>query len=156
MKRLFFAAAVCAFALAGCGSATDAITFQAPPHYKAQASIGPFAQIWAGPDHNMIMVMALPTKIDLSKRADNSGNVIESDRQITICGGQPARFMTMRGTGFTVGGASPDPKSHPQNIEYLATIVSGKTYMAIYSRPLGESPDPAAEAAIHNICPRRQ
>lgn len=163
MMRRLIAAAVCLFAVAGCGSASDAVTFTPPPDYKAAASIGPFAQIWKGPNHNTMMLMAIPTRVDITKHVTQSpvgsGEVV-SDKAVAICGDQPARLADMHGDtiNITVGGSSApsSAKGPPQDVEFLLTVVNGKTYMAIYSRPLGSAPDRAAEAALHNVCPKPQ
>lgn len=164
MMRRLIAVAVCLFAVAGCGSASDAVTFTAPPDYKAAASIGPFAQIWNGPDHNTMMLMAIPTRVDISKHVTQSpvggGGDVVSDKAVTICDDQPARLADMHGEGISVsvgGSAAPTSvKGRRQDVEFLLTVVNGKTYMAIYSRPLGSAPDRAAEAALHNVCPKPQ
>ena len=157
MNHRAVALIVLACLLSGCGSASDAVTFTAPPGYKADVSIGPFAQTWSGPGHSLVMLMALPTKLDLDKPIQGSpvGNAtVQRDQKITICTNQPARFGEMIGSAEV--GSSPDPrqKGRNQEIEFVATAVNGKTYMALYARPLGSPPDRSAESAIRNICPR--
>jgi hypothetical protein len=143
--------------LSACGSASDAVTFTAPPAYKADVSIGPFAQTWSGPGHSMIMLMALPTKMDINKPMQGSpvGNAtIQRDQKITICNGQAARYGEMEGTSVAVGSPNPGGKRAAEEIEFVMTSIQGKTYMALYARPLGALPDRAAETAIHNVCPK--
>ncbi|HEX8806471.1 MAG TPA: hypothetical protein VF741_05960, partial [Candidatus Aquilonibacter sp.] len=41
-----------------------------------------------------------------------------------------------------------------QHIDVIATHLNGKTYLAMYLRPQGAPEDPAAEAAIHGVCPK--
>jgi hypothetical protein len=154
--RLMTSALLAMFALSACGSASDAVTFKAPPEFKPDVSIGPFAQTWHGPNHSAMMLMALPTKIDIEKRITNSpitNATIEHDRSITICGDQPARLEEMTGGQIQIGSPSPN-REEPQQIDFLATTVNGKTYMAMYIRPLGAAADPAAEDALRHICPR--
>jgi hypothetical protein len=151
-----FAALSMMLVLSACGSATDAVTFKAPPGFKLDVSVGPFMQTWSGPHGSVMMLMAIPTKIDLTKRIENSpvGSAkVERDEPLTICGNQPARLGEMTGTGVQVG--SPVPSGNQlQQIDFLATSVNGKSYMAMYVRPEHQPADPAAEAALRNICPK--
>ena len=152
--RLPLIASAAAF-IAGCGSASDAVTFQAPPSYQAKASFGPFMQLWSREPHTAIVLIALPVQTDLNKamsQADLKDTRIQKKEQIKICGGaQDAVFATLEGTAKTDPDAS---DSQPSEIEFLATDVRGKTYMAMYARPLRSAADPAAETAIRNVCPK--
>jgi hypothetical protein len=152
--RLLF---VCAFAavLAGCGSATDSITFKPPANYTMAASVGPFMQMWKGPQQSALMLMALPTKIDLAKAVSSSdikGAEIEKESTIAICGNQPAYYVSMIGDREEFGSAAPSGAAEKRQIDFLATNVNGKTYMAMYIRPVGAPADAGAEDAIHNVC----
>jgi hypothetical protein len=151
--RLFLLAGAVAF-LAGCGSATDAVTFQAPPSFHSKASVGPFMQVWAAAPHNAIVLMSMPVAIDLNKavsQADLSDARLQKKERIKICGGtQDALFVVLQGERKL----NDDSTSTPSEIEFLATDVRGKTYMAMYARPLHSPADPAAQAAIRNVCPK--
>lgn len=141
--------------LAGCGSATDSITFKPPANYTVAASVGPFMQMWKGPQQSALMLMALPTKIDLAKAVSSSdikGAEIEKESTIAICGNQPAIYVSMIGEREAFGSAAPSGAAQKRQIDFLATNVNDKTYMAMYIRPVGTPSDPAAEGAIHNIC----
>lgn len=153
MKRAIAAIAL-GCTLTACGSATDHVTFAPPPAYKATVSIGPLVQMWSGPGSSTIMLMALPTKLDLSKSIEPStvrGAKVQAERHITICGDQPAVDGKMIGNSAL---GSKNRIDKPQQIEFIATDVSGKTYMAMYMRPSGSPADGAAETAIHNVCPK--
>lgn len=143
--------------LTACGSASDAVTFKAPPGYVAQVSIGPFAQTWQGPHDGVLMLMAIPKPLDLNKplqTAPIASGKIERDEAIAICGNQPARYAEMTASKVVVGSATPDAEDRPEAIDFVATAIGGKTYMAIYIRPVGTAADPAAQAALRNVCPR--
>jgi hypothetical protein len=147
------AALAAAAALAGCGHAADSTTFTAPPNFRSVASIGPFMQIWeAGPENSLIL-FALPVKTNLDNAMQQAQVKDVQDMhqsKIAICGGQPAMFMTAQGVAST--GAKDSP---PSQIEMVVTDINGKTFMAMYDRPLHAPADPAAEAAIKNICAKQ-
>ena len=149
------AVSACAFALTGCGSASDAVTFKAPASYASAAQIGPFMQVWRGPQQSSLALMAFPGKIDLDK-AMTSSNVKDAQvlkqSTIQICGNQPAYYVSMIGNGEAFGTSSPGVTNEKRQVDLLVTDVGGKTYMAMYVRLVGTSADPAAEDAIRNVC----
>jgi len=151
--RLAFIAGALAF-LAGCGSATDAVTFQAPPSFHSRASLGPFMQLWTAAPHNDIMLLSMPTQVDWNKtlsQADLSDERLQKKERIKICGGtQDALLVILQGETKVDN----DSSSQASDIQFLATDVRGKTYMAMYARPLHSPADPAAESAIRNVCPK--
>ncbi|HET9031126.1 MAG TPA: hypothetical protein VFN49_13220 [Candidatus Aquilonibacter sp.] len=153
MKARLGLLAVFVLALTACGHATDSVTFTAPPAFHEKASFGPFMQIWEGEPHTVLMLMALPVAADLNKAMDQANlkdAKVQKNEHIKICGGsQDAVFAQLEGE-TTTGSSS----SGPSEIEFLATNVAGKTYMAMYARPLHTAPDSAAEAAIRNVCPK--
>lgn len=143
--------------LTACGTATDHVTFQPPPDFKSIVSVGPFMQMWSGPDKNMIMLMALPAKLDLEKSVIESpvkDATVEKQARITICNGQQAVYLNMIGNVKNSSASGDKAERDPQQIEFLATDVSGKTYMAMYIRPKGSPADTSAQSAIHNVCPK--
>lgn len=152
--RLFLTAGAIAL-LAGCGSASDAVTFHAPPSYQAKASFGPFMQVWSREPHSALVLIALPVQTDLNKaisQADLKDSHLEKKEQIKICGGkQDAFYAMLEGEAKFDANSSASERSE---IEFLATNLGGKTYMAMYARPLRSPADPAAEAAIRNVCPK--
>lgn len=152
-NRVVFAA-LAAAALTACGGhANDAVTFTAPAGYVSQASVGPFVQIWAGPNRQVMMLTAMPyANGDLNSSFDkyHKGSLnLESRQSITICNNQPA--MLALGTGKPGAPMDGPPNS---KFELLATVAGGKTYLAMYSRPSNAPADPAAEKAIKNVCPK--
>jgi hypothetical protein len=140
-------------ALAACGSATDATTFQAPPGYTAAVSIGPFAKVWRAPQsHSGIVLTVLPAEIEFDKVADSTtvqDAQILKHEAVKICGSQDAYHLSMIGETQEGEKASPSKK---QLIDVLATHLNGKTYMAMYVRPEGTPENAAAETAIRGIC----
>jgi hypothetical protein len=144
-------------ALAGCGSATDATSFTAPPGYTTAVSIGPFARVWRGPNHGGIVLMVLPTQIeykDIVINSDVKDAQVLKAQGIKICGNQDAYYYLMIGEshqGGTNASGEPAPK---EKIDVVATHLGGKTYMAMYVRPIGTGDDTAAETAIRGVCPK--
>jgi hypothetical protein len=152
VRAVCIAAVLCA--LCACGSASDAVTFQAPAGFKPEMSVGPFAQGWSGPQGQSLMLMALPAKIDLSKTVEESpvtNGTIEHDTMTTICGDQPARVLDLVGS---IASSSGSKDRERRDIQTVATNAGGKTYFAIYARPIGMPANPAAEAAIRHVCAR--
>jgi hypothetical protein len=143
-------------ALAACGSPTDATSFQAPPGYVSAVSIGPFMQVWRGPQghHTGVILMALPGEIAFSKITENSNvkdaKVLKSE-DMKICNGQDAYYVSM--TGEMAEGQD-TKQAETQQIDVVATHLNGKTYMAMYVREKGAPTDPSAETAIRGICPK--
>jgi hypothetical protein len=153
---------VVALLLAGCGSASQSVTFAAPPNFHERASIGSFAQVWETSDKRSVLVLTqLPTQIDLRellREQGLSGAKVRVKKMIAICGSQPAVYVEAMGTGggaFNIGIAKvQDSKRTPSAVDFIGTNVNGHTYMAVYTRPLHAPPDPAAEDAIHKVCPK--
>jgi hypothetical protein len=145
--------------LAGCGSATDATSFTAPPGYTTAVSIGPFAQVWRGPKgtRSGIVLTALPTEIAFTKITESS-NIkdaqILKDQAVKICGNQDAYYLSMLGESAETDAGSAGGAGGKQRIDVVATHLNGKTYLAMYVRPQGAAEDPAAETAIHGVCPK--
>ena len=142
-------------ALAACGTASDAVTFRAPPGFTQAASIGPFVEVWNTADKQSILtLMALPAKIDL-QNAMSQSNIqdaqVKLKQNVKICGNQQAIFADIVGASKT---ATTGQAPHKMNIEFLATNIHEKTYMAVYMRPLNAPVDAAADRAIRNICPK--
>jgi hypothetical protein len=119
-------------------------------------------QLWKGPNETALMLMALPTQVDLNKAVtstDIKDAEVQKTSKVQICGDQPAIYVSMIGTESTsfTGSSAPSGTSATEEkhqIDLLATNARGKTYMAMYIRPVGTPADPAAEGAIHNVCPK--
>ncbi len=148
-----------AVALAGCGSATDATSFTAPPGYTTAVSIGPFAQVWRGPKgtRSGIVLTALPGVVAFNNITESS-NIkdaeILKDQNVKICANQDAYYLSMIGESPETESGSAGGAGGKQRIDVIATHLNGKTYLAMYVRPMGAPEDPAAESAIHGICPK--
>ena len=142
-------------AVTACGSASDAVTFTAPAGFVEKASIGPFVQVWAEESTDSAIVLtALPTKMDLHEAVQGSGvkgAQIDKEKMITICGNQSALYADLVGGHITVGtGKAPKP----MRVELVATVAGGKSYVAVYTRPVKAPANTAAEAAIEKLCPK--
>lgn len=144
-------------ALVGCGSATDATSFQAPPGWTTAVSVGPFAQVWRGPKHGGIVLMALPTKIEFDTivtSTDVKDAQVLKQQALRICGNQDAYYYSMLGETREYQGTSGTGGQVKQQIDLVATHLNGKTYLGMYIRPKDTAEDPAAETAIKGICPK--
>lgn len=110
-------------------------------------------RLWESSPHTDIILLALPVQVKLDEAIAQS-NVkhahIEQRGYTTICGRQRAFFARMQGDSSTGGTGTPVRSE----VQLLATNVKGKTYLAIYIRPLRSPADPAAERAIRNVCPK--
>lgn len=141
--------------LAGCGSPTQGITFHAPAGYVSAVSFGPFMQAWSGPRHQTLLLMVLPRQISLNETLANSTLQdvdVKTKKRIAICGDQPAIYASMVGTP-SHGGTPGAGHERLDRIEFVATNLSGKTYMAMYLRPIAAAADPLVHDAILHICP---
>lgn len=69
--------------------------------------------------------------------------VIERQRDIVICGSQPARYVEARGS------SSGDERD---SVDIVMTNMAGNTYFAMYVRPLRSVPNAMAEAALRELC----
>jgi hypothetical protein len=112
-------------------------------------------QLWESSPHTVMVLIALPNQIDLDKAMQQStlkDTKVQKREDVRICGGsQDAIFVMAEGETQTATGSK---DSRPSEVEFLATNFKGKTYMAMYARPLHTAADPAAEAAIRNVCPK--
>ena len=154
MKTRIVALAGAVAALTGCGSATDAVTFTAPPSFHEKASVGPFMQVWESAPHTALVLMSLPVAMNLDKamdQADLKDATVRKRERTTICGNQQAVFIDAQGQ---MNAGNESGTGRPSEIEFIATNVKGKTYLAFYGRPLHSPADPAAQAAIRNVCPK--
>ncbi len=158
INRIVLAAAALV-ALAACGSVTDSVTFKAPAGFAPKASLGPFMQVWTTADkHSALVLVQMPTAMkldDMIRKSNVRDAQVRVKRKITICGSQPAIYAEMTGTtGIADVGAEKGSVNPRGDVDFLGTNVNGHTYMAMYVRELKGAPDPAALAAIHDICAR--
>ncbi|HTA38312.1 MAG TPA: hypothetical protein VK760_04510 [Candidatus Acidoferrales bacterium] len=146
-------------------SPADDITFTAPNGWQGTPGIMGRFQLWTGGDTNakqVLMLMKLPQDAKIDKTFSPSdfkdaagpatlkGGTILEQRTMTICGGQPARFMKMSGVS-----SNSDGKKTDEMIEAVVSKVSDGTFMAMHMYPVGAVPDPGAEAAIYELCPKK-
>lgn len=111
-----------------------------------------FMQFWRPPssDREVLMLFKSPRQM-AAKDFFNSPGVkdslrdisVEERRQITICNGQQALYVRARGTSSHGG---------DESVEMIGTNTGGNSYFAMYVRPLGASPNAAAETALRAIC----
>lgn len=165
MKIVHVTAALGAVALlTACGltkSPAEDINFVAPAGWQSTPGIMGRFQLWTGGANakQVLMLMKLPqdAKIDQSFDASDfkemTGPTSVKDatmleqRSMKICGNQPAMYMKMR--GVSNGGTKTE-----EMIEAVLSKVSDGTFMAMHMYPVGSVPDPQAEAAIYELCPK--
>jgi hypothetical protein len=165
MKTLRVAAAIAGLALlTACGfmkSPAEDINFDAPSGWQSTPGIMGRFQLWTGggAKPQVLMLMKLPqdAKIDRSFDASDvkelTGPTSVKDatmleqRSMTICGNQPATYLKMRGVS--------NSQKTEETIEAVISKVSDGTYMAMHMYPVGSMPDPQAEAAIYELCPKK-
>ncbi len=67
---------------------------------------------------------------------------VERRQTIEICGAQPATYVEARGSG----------RRGDDRIEMVMTSTGGKSYFAMYLRPLEAAPNSMAQAALRQLC----
>jgi len=169
MKILHVVAAVSGVALlTACGltkSPAEDINFTAPADWQSTPGIMGRFQLWTGgpaTGKQVLMLMKLPqdAKIDKSFSSSDfkemSGPASVKDatmleqRNMTICGSQPAMYMKMRGVSSNSGSQKTE-----EMVEAVISKVSDGTFMAMHMYPVGSVPDTQAEAAIYELCPKK-
>jgi hypothetical protein len=168
MKRLValvLSSAACAVVLAGCGltsSPADGLTFTGPSGWSASPGMMGFMQFWSPKGSNsdeVLMLFRSPKQIDMSQPIDTkeimaSGKVknakIEDEREITICGNQPAKYFR----GYAESSTENSP-SKPHALEMLMSNAGGNTYFAMYVYPQNGRPNAQAESALRELCVKK-
>lgn len=160
---LVLGSAACAVALSGCGltsSPADGLTFTAPSGWQSSPGIMGFMQFWTPGGSNsdeVLMLFRSPKQLDTTKQIDSKeimengklkNTKIEEQRQITICGNQPATFMKGSAEESSTGNNS--DKQH--NLEMIMSNANGTTYFAMYVYPLDRHPNAQAEGALRELC----
>jgi hypothetical protein len=157
------AAAFAVASLTACGltkSPADGLTFKAPDGWTATPGVMGRFQLWTsggGDSAHVLMLLKLPadTKLNSSfsvndfKDVDGPASLkdgrVLAQRTMTLCGSQRSMFVKMQG------------QTKNQKAEELVEAVLSKaadgTYMAMYMHPIAVAPNPAAEAAIYELCP---
>jgi len=155
--RLSIVALCIAGMLAGCGSVTNGLAFQAPAGWSGTPAMFGRFQAWVktGKDKSstqMVMLVkgdANKTKPDFAivpSQYSKDTHVI-SQGKTKLCGTQPAEQFIAEGTSKDEG---------TSRIEMISTVVGTDRYTAMYIRPAKMAPDKMAEAAIHSLCPLKQ
>jgi hypothetical protein len=166
MKILHVAAALGAVALlTACGfmkSPAEDINFTAPTGWQSTPGIMGRFQLWTGggAKAQVLMLMKLPQDAKIDRSFDSSdfkemtgptsvkdATMLEQ-RTMKICGSQPAMYMKMRGV------SNSGSQKTEEMIEAVVSRVSDGTFMAMHMYPIGSVPDPQAEAAIYELCPK--
>ena len=148
------ALAVCSMlAFAACGSPTDNLSFKPPVGWEATPSIAGLMQAWQSPDKKQtLMLMRLPVAVkteDLLKNANVNNAKVDQQKEITICGNQPAKLMSM------VADRTENGKTTSSRMDGVVTGVAGATYFAMYAREVNAPADSAAEDAIRSVCEKK-
>jgi hypothetical protein len=153
-------AAICcigALAPMGCSftaSPAEGLQFQAPPGWQSSPGIMGFMQFWRSPssDREILMLFKSPKPLATNEvfsnaqMQDSLKNVqIQSRRTIQICGNQPAAYVQARGSSA---------KGGDESVDMVMTTTHGTSYFAMYVRPIGAQPNPAAELALRELCPK--
>lgn len=137
----------CAFS----ASPADGLRFQAPAGWRPSPGIMGFMQFWRPPadDGEVLMLFKSPKPLQERDAFSNSqlGDTmrhatIQQRRTIEICGHQPAIYVEALGSG----------NRGDNRIEMVMTTVAGKSYFAMYARPLHTAPNPMAQTALRELC----
>jgi hypothetical protein len=149
------AAALLAIAPVGCAlnaSPADGLQFQAPAGWQSSPGIMGFMQFWKSPsdDRELLMLFRSPKPLKPSDVLSDArlndtlkGATVESQTGIQICGRQPATLFRARGSSSRGG---------EEQVDILITTLHGAGYLAMYVRPLNAPSNPAAMAALREVC----
>jgi len=148
-KRALLSLAVLCVAT-GCSfkSPADDLDFKAPAGWNGTPGIMGF-QMWMKPNKDGEMVMLINRKGKMKQDFDvrtipgTTSAEVSENKEIRICGNQPAKLMIM---SVTTNGKTATTEL------ILTTYADDNNYMAMYSRPKTAKPDPEAESAIRMLC----
>jgi hypothetical protein len=147
--------ALLAIAPSGCGltsSPASGLTFRPPPGWRPSPSVLGFVQFWRSPadDRELLMLFRSPRELQPSDIFSDSRLqstlqhvTVERRTTINICGNQPARYVEASGTSQS---------GQEDRVDMVMTNTSGKSYFAMYIRPVVSPTDPMAEAALRELC----
>lgn len=138
--------------LVGCSGLTkspaEGLTFTAPPGFTSKASVMGVTQIWTTSDNRQVMlVLRLPvvvTSTDALKSANVKDAKILANKAIALCGHRPAMYMELSGVNST------DNSNEFVDAVFLRGTTHTLISMYIYSQDV--KPDPAAQAALRELC----
>lgn len=142
--------------LAGCGSVTSGLAFQAPPGWTGTPAMFGHLQAWVksgdqkGSTQMVMLVKGNANSThsginEVPPQYSKNTNVI-ARTSVKLCGTQPAEQEIAEGT---------DRDGKKSHIEIISTVIDKDRYIAMYLRPATLPADPAAESAIHSLCPLR-
>ena len=154
MRLLSIAAVGCALALAACAfnaSPAEGLRFQPPSGWQSSPGIMGIMQFWRTPDEREALILfKSPTQLTADDVFSNDrmkdtlkDMQIEQRHAIQICGNQPATYVRGRGTS---------PKRGDEDVEMVFTTIKSTSYFALYTRPIGATPNFAAQAALRELC----
>lgn len=113
-----------------------------------------FMQFWQSPsnDREVLMLFRSPKPVSAND-VFSPANMRDTMRDVTvtrrsaieICGNQPATYV--QGHGYS-------PKRGDANVDLVITTTGGASYFALYARPITDPPNPMAEAALRELCPK--
>ena len=150
-----FLAAFPALALAGCAftsSPADDLQFKAPAGWQSSPGIMGFMQFWrpANSDQEVLMLFKSPKPLkpsDVFTSNDLQGSIknvkVERTATIQICGSQPATLFQAQGTSS---------KGGEDSVDMVMSDTGGKTYFALYVRPVGGQSNAQALSALRELC----
>ena len=98
----------------------------------------------------MLMLFRSPKQLQSSDVFSNA-QLQDTLKQVTvvqrssilICGNQPAQYLEARGSSA---------RGEEDRVDMVMTNAAGSTYFAMYVRPITSITNPAAEAALRELC----
>ena len=146
-----------AILISGCSGLTQSpahgLTFSAPPGFTSKASVMGVMQVWTHDDgREVLFLMRLPASVDISsalKSADFNDTKILARKSIKICGHQAATALVMAGSHGSTSSTGP---RDDDRVDVVSTQASSESLIAIYAYPKTARPEPAAQAALRNLC----
>lgn len=145
-----------ALVVAGCGfsgSPADGLRFQPPPGWHSSKWVMGFMQFWSSPsEREVIMLFRSPKPLPAGDVFSNQQMqqrlkdvTVVRHNSTVICGNQPATYIQAQGSSSRGG---------DDTVEMITTAAQGTSYMAMYVRPMGSAPNPSAETALRQLCPK--
>jgi hypothetical protein len=151
-------ATLAAVIVSGCGvvsSPADGLQFSAPAGWQASPGIMGFMQFWKPPGRQdeVLMLFKSPKPLkpsDVFSGNDLQGTVknvsVKHSSSIRICVDQPAVLMQAEGTSS---------RGEDDLVDMVMTDAAATTYFALYVRPAASQSDPAALAALRELCAKK-
>ena len=118
--------------------------FQAPPNWVVTPSIAG-RELWINPHdlYEVIMVQRPGGPMTtVAKPIVYGHHVMFSSNAVTICGSHQAVLSNFRMYS----------KGHRSEVDMIDTSWNGEVMRALYFRPVGKTPNAAAERSIRSLC----